>query len=128
MQDINSVTIVGRLTRDAELKMTAGGTACAKFSIAVNRRKKQGDSWVDEASFFDAVLWGKLAEAMQQYLTKGKQVAIQGELRQSRWEQEGQKRSRVEINVDNLQLLGGKSDAPAKPQGNTFCRAEDIPF
>jgi single-strand DNA-binding protein len=105
--DINKVFLVGRLTRDAELKYTNTGTAVSKFSLAVNRNKRSGDQWSEEANFFDLTLWGKQAEAVNQYLTKGKQVAIEGELRQNRWEQDGQKRSKVEINVNHLQLLGG---------------------
>lgn len=105
--DINSVVLVGRLTRDAELKYTANGTAVCKFAVAVNRRRKTGDSWSDEASFFDIVLWGRQGEAIHQYLGKGKQIAVQGELRQNRWEQNGQNRSKVEIHAVNVQLLGG---------------------
>jgi single-strand DNA-binding protein len=104
--DINMVVIVGRLTRDAELRYTNSGTAVCRFSLAVNRRKRSGDSWEDEASFFDIALWGKQGEAINSYLEKGKQVAVHGELRQNRWEQDGQKRSRVEIVANNVQLLG----------------------
>ena len=107
MADINSVTLVGRLTRDAELRYTNSGYAVCKFAIAINRRRKVGDQWEDEANFFDIVLWGKQAESLNQYLVKGKQVGIDGELRQSRWEQDGQPRSRVEISANNIQLLGG---------------------
>ena len=107
MADVNHVVLIGRLTRDAELKYTTGGQAVCKFSVAVNRRRKQGDQWVDEPNFFDIVLWGKQGEALKQFLLKGKQVGIDGELRQDRWEQDGQNRSRVEIVANNLQLLGG---------------------
>lgn len=107
MNDINKVILVGRLVRDAELKYTNSGFAVGKFSLAVNRRRKSGDQWVEEAGFFDVVLWGKTAEALNQYLVKGKQVAIDGELRQNRWEQDGQPRSKVEISAHNIQLLGG---------------------
>jgi single-strand DNA-binding protein len=99
--------LIGRLTRDAELKYTAGGQAVCKFSIAVNRRRKSGDQWVDEASFFDIVLWGRQGESLNQYLVKGKLVGVDGELRQDRWEQDGQNRSKVEIVANNIQLLGG---------------------
>ena len=108
MTDLNTVSIVGRLTRDAELKFTASGTAVCKFSIAVNRSKKEGETYVDEASFFDVTLWGKFGESMAKYLLKGKQVGISGELRQERWEKDGQQRSRVEINAQTLQLLSPK--------------------
>ncbi|MDR1231792.1 MAG: single-stranded DNA-binding protein [Spirochaetaceae bacterium] len=108
MTDLNRVVLVGRLTRDAEMKFTPGGLAVSKFSIAVNRSRKVGDQWEEEASFFDATLWGRSAESLSQYLIKGKQIALDGELRQDRWEQDGQKRSKVEIIVNNLQLLGGQ--------------------
>jgi single-strand DNA-binding protein len=106
-QDLNMVILIGRLTRDAELKYTSGGMAVCKFDIAVNKRRKQGEQWVEEASFFPIVLWGKSGESLNQYLVKGKQVAVEGELHQNRWEQDGQARSRVEINANNVQLLGG---------------------
>jgi len=105
--DINQVVLVGRLTRDAELRYSGGGMAVCKFSIAVNRRKRSGEQWVDEASFFDIAYFGKAAEAVNQYLQKGKQIAVQGELRQNRWEQDGQSRSKVEIAANSVQLLGG---------------------
>jgi len=107
MADINHVVLVGRLTRDAELKYTAGGQAVCKFSIAVNRRKKNGDQWEDEANFFDIVLWGKQGESLQSYLVKGKMIGVDGELRQDRWQQDGQNRSKVEIIASYIQLLGG---------------------
>ncbi len=111
MANINHVVLVGRLTRDAELKYISTGTAVSKFSLAINRRRKVDDQWTDEANFFDVVVWGKTAEALTPYLLKGKQIGIQGELRQNRWEQDGQPRSRVEINAFNIQLLGSRTDS-----------------
>ena len=113
MADLNRVVLIGRLTRDAELKYTANGQAVCKFSIAVNRRRKNGDQWEDEANFFDIVVWGRQGESLNQYLVKGKMVGIDGELRQDRWQQEGQNRSKVEIVASYLQLLGGGPGAPA---------------
>jgi single-strand DNA-binding protein len=107
MADVNHVILIGRLTRDAELKYTSGGMAVCKFALAVNKRRKQGEQWVEEANFFDIVLWGKSGESLNQYLVKGKQVAVEGELHQNRWEQDGQARSKIEINANNVQLLGG---------------------
>ncbi len=95
--DINHIMIIGRLTRDADLKYTSGGFAISNFSIAVNRRRKNGDQWIEEANFFEINLYGKSAESLKPYLVKGKQVAVDGELRQDRWEQ------------DNVQLLGGNA-------------------
>jgi single-strand DNA-binding protein len=103
--DINNVVLIGRLTRDAEVKKTAAGKSVARLALAVNRRVKRGDEWKDEANYFDLVLWGN--EGIHKYLVKGKQIGISGELCQNRWEKDGQKHSRVEISVLNIQLLGG---------------------
>ena len=111
MADVNHVIIIGRLTKDILLKFTNGGMAIGSFSIAVNRRTKKGEQWVEEASFFDVSLFGKSAEGLAQYLTKGKQVAVEGELRQDRWEQDGQPRSKVTIAASNVQLLKNKKKA-----------------
>jgi single-strand DNA-binding protein len=107
MADLNHVCLIGRLTRDAEYKMLPSGQAVCNFSIAVNRRRKNGDNWEDEASYFDIVLWGKQADSLNRYLVKGKQIAVDGELRQDRWQQDGQNRSKVIISATNVQLLGG---------------------
>ena len=123
MADINHVVLVGRLTRNAELKYTNSGAAVSKFSLAVNQRRKKGDQWEDEVHYFDVSLWGKTAEAINQYLVKGKQVGVQGQLRQDRWQQDGQNRSKVEIFATNVMLLGSGSGgrqgstAPAEGRG-----------
>jgi single-strand DNA-binding protein len=119
MADINHVVLVGRLTRDAELKYTAGGQAVCKFSVAVKKKKKNGDQWEDEANYFDVVLWGRQGESLNQYLLKGKSVGVEGELRQDRWQQDGQNRSKVEIVANNIQLLGGPSGSPGFSGGNS---------
>jgi len=112
MSDTNHVVICGRLTRDAELKFIPSGTAVAKASIAVNRYAGQNKD--EEVSFFDVTIWGKQAEGLNQYLTKGKQVVISGELKQERWEKDGQARSRVEIVARQIQLVGSKDDKSEK--------------
>ncbi len=113
--DMNMVVLVGRLTRDPEMRYTSAGTAVCRFSLAVNRRKRSGDSWSDEVSYFDVTVWGRQAETLNNYLVKGKQVAVNGELRQSRWEQDGQKRSRVEVVANNVQLLGDPAGGASRP-------------
>jgi single-strand DNA-binding protein len=106
--DINQVTLIGRLTRDAELKYTGGGTAMCRFALAVNRGVKRNEKWETEVDFFDCILWGKRGESLSQYLAKGKQIGVSGELRQNRWtNDQGQNRSKVEIHALNVQLLGG---------------------
>lgn len=108
--DINSVTMTRRVVRDVELRYTAGGTACTKGSIAVNQRRKTNGEWREEPNFFDFTLWGKTAEAISTYLSKGTQIAIQGELQQSRWEdREGNNRTSISINVRNVKLIGSPS-------------------
>jgi len=119
MADLNHVSLIGRLTRDAELKYTSGGQAVCKFSIAVNRRKKNGDQWEDEANFFDIVVWGRQGESLHPYLVKGKMVGVDGELRQDRWQQDGQNRSKVEIIANYLQLLGGGSASGERQNNNS---------
>lgn len=117
MADLNVVALTGRLTRDSELKYTNSGLAICAFSVAVNRRRKQGDEWIDEANFFDITLFGRRGEAVQRYLTKGTQVAVQGELKQDRWEQDGNRRSKVQIIANDLQLLGGGGRGDGGPSG-----------
>jgi len=135
--DINSVVLIGRLTRDAELKYMSSGQAVCKFSIAVNRRKKNGDQWEDEANYFDIVVWGTQGESLHAYLRKGKMVGVDGELRQDRWQHEGQNRSKVEIHAGHLQLLGeGKKQENAHSEHESQTTeataadgfTDDIPF
>ena len=134
MTDINEVILIGRLTRDAELKHTNAGLAVSNFSIAVNRQKKNGDNYEDKVCFFDMALFGKRAESLNQYLTKGQQVGIEGSLDQQRWEQDGKKRSKINIVVDDIQLLGGRNNPTATPEapksdGSEFEEfADDIPI
>ncbi len=125
--DINSLVIIGRLTRDCEVKALTNTTVC-NFSIAVNRRVKKEGVMQEETSFFDIELYGKLAEALHKYLLKGRQVTIQGSLRQNRWEQDGQKRSRVTVVVDNLQLLGGSADASSPRKFVEQGKQDDSPM
>lgn len=115
MTDINHVALVGRLTNDIGSNPKAfsylqDGKAKASVSIAVNRsQKKQDGSYTDDVSFFDVVIWGKLAENLKPYLSKGKQIAVDGYLKQDRWQKDGQKFSRVTIVANNVELLGGKN-------------------
>lgn len=106
--DINVVTLTGRLTKPAELKYTKSGMAVVSFAVASNTSQRMQDgSWGDYANYFDCTWYGKGAEALNPYLSKGRLVVISGELRQRRWEdQNGAKRSAIGINVQNLTLGG----------------------
>jgi single-strand DNA-binding protein len=124
MGDLSVAVIVGRLTRDAELKYTPSGQAVCHFSVATSSRVKRGDQWVDESSFWDVDLWGKRAESVNQYLTKGKLVALQGDMRQDKWEQDGQGRMKVKITASDVQLLGSsQGEARGGQDGETHARA-----
>ena len=127
-RDINHVVLVGRLTRDVggvDFAYTAGGVACANASIAVNRSRKQGEQWVDEVSYFDVTIWGKTAENLRPYLTKGKLIGVDGFLRQDRWEKDGQRFSKIRVVAENVQLLGGKGgDSVVKDNLNTDSTAQ----
>jgi len=126
VSDINVVVLVGRLTRDSELKYTPSGLPICRFSIAVNRSKKQDDQWIDEPHYFDIEFYGKSAEGLSKYLFKGRQVAVQGELRQDRWEKDGQQRSKVVIVAGTIRPLGAPSQNSSEMGGRRYA-ADNIP-
>jgi single-strand DNA-binding protein len=135
MTDINSVVLVGRITKDVgsderSFSYIGNGTAKAVVNIAVNRGVKKGDKWEDEASFFDVVIWGKTAENLKPRLTKGTQITVSGYLKQDRWEKDGQKQSRVQVVADMVQVPNiSKKDADKVAEvfgGEAF--PEDNPF
>lgn len=138
---INFVMVTGNLTRDAELRNTnTNGTPVLNFSIAVNDRRRNNTTgeWEDYPNYFDCSLFGTRAEKIAQYLTKGRRVAIEGKLRWSQWEKNGEKRNSVSILVDEIEFMnrpqgeanggngGGGYDAPAQ---NDYAAADDdMPF
>jgi single-strand DNA-binding protein len=110
MASFNRVILMGNLTRDIELRYLPSGTAVSEFSIAVNDRRKTSDGqWVADPSFFDIVLYARTAEVASEYLSKGSPVLIEGRLKQDTWEKEGQKRSRVKVIGERMQMIGSKS-------------------
>lgn len=117
MRNINSVVVEGRLTRDGEMRFSNSGFPILKFSIACNDRRKVQGEWQDEASFFDCVILGKLAEAISPRMKKGAAAVCFGKLSQSRWQDDsGQNRSRVEILVNEISvydLRGGNNEEGA---------------
>lgn len=115
MTDINKVVLIGRVTKDVgsderSYGTLPSGTTKAVVSIAVNRSVKKNDQWEEVADFFDVTIFGKQAEALKQYLTKGKQIAVEGSLRQDRWEKDGKKQSKVYVVANNVQLLRNKGE------------------
>jgi len=105
------------------LKRTNSGTAIAELSLASNYRTKHGDNWEDAVSYFDCTLMGKRADGLAKYLVKGTRIGVTGELRQDRWEKDGQKRSKVKVHVHDVQLLHSKRNE----DGDTF-KDENPPF
>ena len=108
MASYNRVVLVGNLTRDVELRFTPLGTAVTDISLAVNERVKRNDQWVEEVNFFDVTLWARTAEVAGEYLSKGSSILIEGRLKLDRWEQEGQKRSKIKIIGEKMQMLGSR--------------------
>ena len=131
--NLNVVALVGCLGRDPETKYFDSGTVVTKFSIAVNRPKKDG---VQEADWFDCEAWGKTAEFATNYIKKGYRISIAGSLKQEKWERDGEKRSKVIVRIDRLENLTPRDPdqaggAPARTAGRSTPPAPDhdgIPF
>ena len=114
----NRIILIGRLTRDPEIRYTPTGVAVATIPIAVNSRYRQGEDLREETLFIDAVAFGKQAETCTQYLNKGRMVLVEGRLRERRWEHEGQKRTKVEVIANNIRFLSKResTDSPELDQ------------
>lgn len=108
MASFNRVVLVGNLTRDVDLRYIPSGTAVADIGMAISERVKKNNEWVNETVFVDVTLWGRIAEVASEYLSKGSSVLIEGRLRLDTWEQDGQKRSKLKVVADQMQMLGGK--------------------
>lgn len=107
----NKVILMGNLTRDPETRQTPNGQSVTNFSLAVNRTwKGQDGSTQEQVSFIDCVAWGKTGEVIAQYMQKGRPILVEGRLDQRSWEQDGNKRSKVEVIVDTFNFVGGGGD------------------
>lgn len=128
MTDLNKVIISGNVVHDIGEKdiQKVGESTKLTITIATNKSVKSNGEWKNKASFFDVVLWGKLADNLKPYLVKGKGVAVVGTLDQDRWEKDGQKKTKDYITADELKLLGGKAESHAQPS-NDLGFPEDIP-
>jgi single-strand DNA-binding protein len=155
---INKVMITGNLTRDPELRASSSGTSILRFGVAVNDRRKnpQTGEWEDTPNFIDCVMFGRRAESVSRFISKGSKVAIEGKLRWSSWEDRntGAKRSKIEVVVDDIEFMSSRSSsgspysspnasygssgtqapaqqpsnaAPSAPSGDAYAD-EDIPF
>ena len=127
---INRVNISGNLTRDPELRSTAGGTQILSFGVAVNdrRRNQQTGEWEDVPNFVDCVVFGQRAEALSRFLSKGSKVAIEGKLRFSSWEtKEGQRRSKLEVIVDEIEFLSRANGQQVTSPAAEAAKVADTP-
>lgn len=110
-RSVNQVILLGNLTRDPELRQTPNGNSVCNFGIALNRAyKDQSGNWQEATDFVNCVAWGPLAERVDQYLSKGRRVLVQGSLRSSSWEQDGQKRSKLEVWANDVTFLDGRGN------------------
>lgn len=127
---MNSVCISGNLTRDPELRATTGGMSVLTFSVAVNeRRQNRNGEWEDYANYIDCTMFGRRAESLSRMLMKGTKVAVQGSLRYSSWERDGQKRSKLEVIASDVDVMP-KPRSEAK-QEQEYAQEEyefDCPF
>lgn len=115
-RSLNQVTLMGNLTRDPELRQTPNGQNVTSFSLALNRAYKDaGGEWQEVTDYIDIVCWGPLAERVAQYLSKGRRCLVQGRLQSRSWEQDGAKRSKVEVLANDVTFLdsrgGGENDS-----------------
>ena len=137
-RSLNQVTLMGNLTRDPELRQTPTGQNVTSFSLALNRSyKDQSGEWQEATDYIDIVCWGPLAERVAQYLSKGRRCLVQGRLQSRSWEQDGNKRSKVEVLANDVTFLdsrgggdseGGGSAEPvaAKPAPSKKAKADDV--
>lgn len=113
-RSVNQVILMGNLTRDPELRNTPNGQSVCSFSLALNRSyKDQSGEWKEVTDYVDIVAWGPLGERVAQYMSKGRRALVQGRLQSRSWEQDGQKRSKVEVLANDVTFLdsrGGGSD------------------
>lgn len=129
---INNVVISGNLTRDPEMRQSNSGTVILNFSVAVNDRRKnqQSGEWEDYANYIDCTMFGTRAQAVSPYLHKGTRIVVTGKLHWQQWERDGQKRSKVSVNVDDVVLMQARRDdqsAPAMQNGYYAAPTQEAP-
>lgn len=141
-RSLNQVTLMGNLTRDPELRQTPNGQNVTSFSLALNRSYKDASGeWQEATDYIDIVCWGPLAERVAQYLSKGRRCLVQGRLQSRSWEQDGNKRSKVEVLANDVTFLDGRggdsesssgsnSEAPepseSKPKASKKAKKDDV--
>lgn len=126
-RSFNQVTLMGNLTRDPELRTTPNGASVCGFSLALNRSYKNSEgNWQEATDYIDIVAWGPLGERVAQYLTKGRPALVSGRLQSRSWEQDGQKRSKVEVVANDVTFLGGPGGGGAGPSTSSGQASDGI--
>jgi len=119
-RSVNQVILLGNLTRDPELRQTPSGQSVCSFSLALNRAYKgQNGEWQEATDYIDCVAWGPLAERVSQYLSKGRRALVQGRLQSRSWEQEGQKRSKVEVLANDVTFVDSRGEGGGNAGGGS---------
>lgn len=125
---INTVSLTGNLTRAPELRSSSGGNTVMTFGLAVNDRRRNPSSgeWEDYANFVDCVMFGSRADAVSKYLDKGTKVAVSGKLRYSTWEKDGNRRSKIDVVVNEIEFMSRREEKPQ--EDDDYLYDEDMPF
>jgi single-strand DNA-binding protein len=127
-RSLNQVTLMGNLTRDPELRQTPTGQNVTSFSLALNRSYKDASGeWKEVTDYIDIVCWGPLAERVAQYMSKGRRCLVQGRLQSRSWEQEGQKRSKVEVLANDVTFLDSRGAGGGDSEGSYSGGGESAP-
>lgn len=128
MASFNKVILIGNLTRDPELRVTANGNSICKFGLAVNRvyQTRDGERR-EETTFIDIDAFGKQAEVISKYMRKGRPLMVEGRLKLDQWESDGQKRSRLGVVLENFQFLGSRDDADSGSGGGGYEQSSPPP-
>lgn len=120
-RSVNQVIIMGNLTRDPELRQTPSGQSVVSFSLALNRSyKDQSGEWQEATDYIDVSAWGPLAERVAQYMTRGRRCLVQGRLQSRSWEQDGQKRSKVDVLANDVTFLDGRGEGSEGSGAGSF--------
>ena len=131
-RSFNQVILMGNLTRDPEIRQIPSGQSVCSFSLALNRSYKGSDgNWQEATDFVDVVAWGPLGERVAQYLSKGRPCLVNGRLQSRQWEQDGQKRSKLEVVAQDVTFLGGgqgagESTAPSSSASKPAAKQDDV--
>ena len=127
MASYNRVILIGNLTRDIELSYTPGGLAVTENCVAVNDRRKNGTGeWIEEATFVDVTLFGRIAEVCSEYLSKGSPIMVEGRLKLDQWEKDGQKRSKLYVIGERMQLSGAREGGGSGGSGGGKRRPQQV--